>query len=441
MDIKVGMISLGCPKNQVDGEFMLARLADAGFNITNNPVGADIVIINTCGFIEDAKKEAIENILDMIALKNEGKLGHIIISGCLAERYKQEVAQEFPEADAVIGIGSNGDIVSVCHSVMEGDCFCEFPPKENMPLNGARILTTPSHWAYLKIADGCSNCCSYCAIPSIRGPYRSRKPEYIMDEAKALVASGVKELVVVAQDTTRYGEDIYGEPRLAELLEELCKTDVEWIRLYYLYPDRITDKLISVIKNQSKILPYIDIPLQHASGKILKSMNRRGDKDTLTALIRKIRREIPGVVLRTTFICGFPGETQADFTALAEFVKDIGFDRMGCFAYSPEEGTAAASMDNQIDDRIKQRRVEVLMNSQYNIVKEKNESFIGKTFKVIADRFDDQQSMYFGRSYMDAPEIDSGIWFVSEKEHKPGEFVNVKIENFDEYDLIGREVI
>ena len=437
---KVGLISLGCPKNQVDAEMMLARLAEAGFEITNSAEGADIVIVNTCGFIEDAKKEAIENILDMVSLKNEGSLSHIIISGCLAERYSEEVAKEFPEADAVIGIGANADIVKVCNEVLENKHLSSFPPKSCMPLDGERILTTPSHWAYLKIADGCSNRCSYCAIPMIRGEFRSRSMEYILDEAEALCKNGVKEVVLIAQDTTRYGEDNYGRPMLPELLRKLCEIDFERIRLYYCYPDRISDELIGVMRDNEKIVNYIDLPLQHASASVLKAMNRRGDKESLTKLLKKIRKEIPDVVFRTTFICGFPGETDEDFAELCEFTKEIGFERMGAFSYSPEENTPAAAMENQIDERIKARRVEVLMNTQYNITKEKNKSYIGKVFEVMTDSYDFESCLYFGRSYMDAPEIDTGVYFASEKELSAGDMVKVEILDFDEYDLIGKEV-
>lgn len=437
---KIGLISLGCPKNQVDAEMMLARLAEAGFEITNNPEGADIVIVNTCGFIEDAKKEAIDNILDMIAVKNEGGLKHIIVAGCLAERYKEEVAKEFPEVDAVVGIGATGDIVGICNEVLAKKAFCSFPSKDCLAMDGARILTTPSHWAYLKIADGCSNRCSYCAIPEIRGEYRSRRMEYILDEAEALAKNGVKEIVVIAQDTTRYGEDLYGEGKLPELLKELCKLDFKRIRLYYCYPDRLSDELIATIKDNEKILNYIDLPLQHASGKVLRDMNRKGDRASLTALLKKIKSEIPGVVFRTTFIVGFPGESEEDFTELCQFVEEIEFDRMGAFAYSPEENTPAATMENQIDERIKARRLEVLMNSQYNITIKKNKNHIGKTFEVMTDYFDEEMSMYFGRSYMDAPEIDTGVYFTSEKELSAGDMVNVLIEGYEEYDLIGKEV-
>ena len=441
MKAKVGLISLGCPKNQVDAELMLAKLADAGYTITNTAEGADIVIVNTCGFIEDAKKEAIENILDMVSLKNEGLLSHIIITGCLAERYAEEVAKEFPEADAVLGIGANGDIVAACEQVLAGERKTAFPEKCLMPLGGDRILTTPAHWAYLKVADGCSNCCSYCAIPQIRGAFRSRDMEEIITEAEALCADGVREIVLIAQDTTRYGEDNYGKPMLPALLRRLCEIDFERIRIYYCYPDRISDELIAVIKENKKIVHYLDLPLQHASGKVLRAMNRRGDKQSLSALLKKIKAEIPDIVMRTTFICGFPGETEADFTELCDFVKEIGFDRMGAFAYSPEEDTPAAAMENQIDERIKARRVEVLMNTQYNITIEKNKSYIGRVFEVMVDSFDESSCLYFGRSYMDAPEIDTGIYFAASRELAAGEMVRVEILDTDEYDLIGREVI
>ena len=437
---KVGMISLGCPKNQVDAEMMLARLADAGYEISNTVEGCDIVIVNTCGFIEDAKKEAIDTIFEMVALKNEGLISHLVITGCLSERYRDEVFQEIPEADAVAGIGANGDIVKICDTVMQGSRKAAFPEKCLMPLGGDRILTTPHHWAYLKIADGCSNCCSYCAIPLIRGAYRSRPMDEILSEAAALCADGVKEVVLIAQDTTRYGEDLCGKSLLPELLEKLCEIDFERIRIYYCYPDRISDEFIAVMRDNEKIVHYIDLPLQHASGKVLRAMNRRGDKQSLTALLKRIKKEIPDCVIRTTFICGFPGESEEDFTELCEFVKEIGFERMGAFAYSPEEDTPAATMENQIDERIKARRVEVLMNTQYNIMLEKNKSYIGKTFRVMTDSYDEDSCLYFGRSYMDAPEIDTGVYFASERELAAGDMVDVEILDFDDYDLIGREV-
>lgn len=351
MSEKIGMISLGCPKNQVDAEIMLARLAEDGFEITNEVDGADAVIINTCGFIEDAKKEAIENILDMAELKKEGILGKIIVTGCLAERYREEIFAEIPEVDAVVGLGSNADICAVCKRVLAGESVETFGEKTCLPLSGERLLTTPEWFAYLKIAEGCSNHCTYCAIPSIRGEFRSRPPEDILAEAKHLAEMGVKELVVVAQDTTRYGEDLYGKSALPALLKALSKIEgIQWIRVLYCYPERITDELLEVIAETENIANYLDIPIQHADASVLKAMNRKGDRESLLQLIRKIRARIPDAVLRTTLITGFPGETQEAFETLCAFVKEAQFDRLGCFAYSAEEGTPAASLPNQIDE-------------------------------------------------------------------------------------------
>lgn len=340
---KIGMISLGCPKNQVDAEIMLAKLVEAGFEITSEPYGADAVIINTCGFIDDAKQEAIDNILEMAELKKDGDIKAIVVTGCLAERYKQEVMDEMPEIDAIIGIGANDDIAEVCRKAIEGEKYCDFPSKYSLPMCGERVLTTPEYWAYLKIAEGCSNCCTYCAIPSIRGKFRSRKMEDILSEAQSLAESGVKELIVIAQDTTKYGLDLYGELKLPELLKKLSEIDkIEWIRLLYCYPDALTDELIDEIGRNEKVCKYIDLPLQHADENVLARMNRTGGKNELLELIAKLRSRIPEVVIRTTFITGFPGETEEEFTVLSEFVDEAEFDRLGCFAYSAEEGTKAA---------------------------------------------------------------------------------------------------
>jgi len=438
---KIGMISLGCPKNQVDAELMLAKLEQEGFEIVNDAVGADAVIINTCGFIEDAKKEAIENILEMAQLKEDGDIKKIIVTGCLAERYKQEVIDEIPEIDAIIGIGANENIAQVCKNALEGKRIANFPPNEQLALNGQRLLTTPQYLAYLKIADGCSNCCTYCAIPEIRGPFRSRKIEDIVEEAQALAQSGVKEVVVIAQDTTRYGEDVYGKLMLPTLLDKLCEIEgIEWLRLLYCYPDCLTDELIDTIARQEKVLNYIDLPLQHADADILKAMNRTGSKKELTKLISKVRAKIPDVVLRTTFITGFPGETPESFESLAEFVKDIKFDRLGCFAYSAEEGTPAASFENQVETEEKIRRGELIMQAQYDIFMDNNEKSIGKTYKVLTEGYDANSDSYYGRSYKDAPEIDSKVLFTCEDVIKEGEFVDVKIIGTMEYDLLGKVV-
>ena len=432
----VGMISLGCPKNQVDGEAMLAKLADAGFQIVSEIEDSDVMLINTCGFIDAAKQEAIETILEVAEYKKAGLISAIVVTGCLAERYQEEIQKEMPEVDAVIGIGADGDIVKVCQKALCGVSTAFFPDKCYLPLDDKRLLSTPPHWAYLKIAEGCDNRCAYCAIPAIRGAFRSRRMEAVIAEAKTLAAQGVKELILIAQDTTRYGEDIYGEYRLDALLKELVKLDgIEWIRLFYCYPQRMTDALIDVIASEDKICKYIDIPLQHANREVLKSMNRLGDGESYRQLLAKMRARIPNLALRTTFMVGFPGETEEAFEELCTFVKEMQFDKMGCFTFSPEEGTPAAEMPCQIEESVKERREEVLMNCQYYITENSNQSRVGNTYKVIVDDFDGER--YTGRSYMDSPEIDSGVFFSSEKSLSIGSFVNVKITGFDGYDLIG----
>lgn len=439
MNYKVGMISLGCPKNQVDAEHMLAMMDAEGWEIVDYVDGCDVVIVNTCGFIDDAKKEAIENILDMVELKKEGVISKIIVTGCLAQRYKDEIVKEIPEVDAVVGIGANGDIIKTVEEVMSGvDTIEKYPPQCELPLEGQRILTTPQYWAYLKIGEGCSNRCTYCTIPSIRGNMRSRSMENVIDEAKQLAELGVKELILIAQDTTSYGLDLYGELKLPELLNELCKIDsIEWIRLLYCYPDRITDELIETMKNQEKIVNYIDLPLQHADDKILKAMNRRGDQALIRSVISKLRSEIPDVVIRTTFIVGFPGEGEEEFETLAEFVNEIEFDRLGVFTFSPQEGTPAYDMDNQVEDDVKTRRGEVIMQDQYSIMEEKNNEKIGKTYKVVVEDYDGYSDSYTGRTYMDAPEIDGLVKFTSHKDLDIGGFVDVEIFDIEDYDLIG----
>lgn len=439
MNYKVGMISLGCPKNQVDAEHMLAMMDAEGWEIVDYVDGCDVVIVNTCGFIDDAKKEAIENILDMVELKKEGVISKIIVTGCLAQRYKDEIVKEIPEVDAVVGIGANGDIIKTVEEVMSGvDTIEKYPPQCELPLEGQRILTTPQYWAYLKIGEGCSNRCTYCTIPSIRGNMRSRSMENVIDEAKQLAELGVKELILIAQDTTSYGLDLYGELKLPELLNELCKIDsIEWIRLLYCYPDRITDELIETMKNQEKIVNYIDLPLQHADDKILKAMNRRGDQALIRSVISKLRSEIPDVVIRTTFIVGFPGEGEEEFETLAEFVNEIEFDHLGVFTFSPQEGTPAYDMDNQVEDDVKTRRGEVIMQDQYSIMEEKNNEKIGKTYKVVVEDYDGYSDSYTGRTYMDAPEIDGLVKFTSHKDLDIGDFVDVEIFDIEDYDLIG----
>lgn len=438
---KIGFISLGCPKNQVDAELMLDKLVNAGYEIAGTAEEADAVIVNTCGFIDAAKQEAIDNILEMGQLKEDGVIQKIIVTGCLAERYRDEILKEMPEVDAVVGLGANADIVKTVEEVFAGETVSAYPPKNDLPLCGERLLSTPPWWAYLKIADGCSNCCTYCAIPQIRGPMRSRTIESVAEEARGLAEKGVKELIVIAQDTTRYGEDLYGEPKLAALLRELVKLDgIEWIRLLYCYPDRLTDELLETIRDNDKVLNYIDLPLQHADGRILKAMNRHGDKDSLLALVKKIRDYLPDGVIRTTFITGFPGEDDAAFETLSDFVEQAQFDRLGCFAYSREEGTAAAKMKNQVDPEIAAHRGEVIMEQQYDIFTDKQQSLIGTVQRCVIDDYGDEPGTYAGRTWMDAPEIDSAVTVISRRPLTPGDFIDVEITGTDEYDLIGEYI-
>ncbi len=436
---KIGMISLGCPKNQVDGEIMLDKLNISGFDIVTSIEESDIMIVNTCGFIEDAKREAIETILEVCEYKTAGLISAVIVTGCLAERYQEEIIKEIPEVDSVIGIGADRDIVKVCQKALIGLQTTYFPKKELLTLDGGRMLSTPSHWAYLKISDGCDNRCSYCAIPGIRGGYIERPVESIIDEAKELAANGIKELIIIAQDTTKYGYKLYGEYRLAELLKQLCKIEgVEWIRLYYCYPDRVTDELIEVIASENKICPYIDIPLQHCNEGVLRAMNRKGSYQELKELLEKMRKRIPDLAIRTTFMVGFPGESEEAFEELCKFVKEIKFDKMGCFTYSPEEDTPAYDFDNQIEEDIKSKRAEIIMDIQYGVTEELNKQKIGKSYKAVIDEFDGEK--YIARAYFDSPEIDSGILINSDKELQTGEFVNIRITSFDGYDLIGEIV-
>ncbi len=440
MAYKVGMVSLGCAKNQVDGEVLMASLKNAGFETVDDAAMADIAIVNTCGFIESAKKESIEEILELAQLKKEGKIKKLVVTGCLGERYQQEMHKELPELDAVIGIGANGEIAELLTKMMEEDSFVEsFPEKSQMPLCGERELTTPSYFAYVKIAEGCDNRCTYCAIPLIRGGYRSRTMESIEEECKALVDNGARELILIAQDTSRYGIDLYGEYSLAKLMERLCKIEkLHWLRVLYCYPDSITDELLDVMAREEKIVKYMDLPLQHASGPVLKAMNRRGDRESLTALMKKIRERVPGVVLRTTIIAGFPGETEEDFTQVAEFLKDVRFERMGCFAYSQEEDTPAALLPDQIDEDVKEHRAEILMGDQMDIMDAQGQELIGQTLEVLVEGFDRYAECWFGRSYRDAPDIDGKVFFTTDgKRPMLGSFVQVEITDCMDADLTG----
>ena len=437
----IGFISLGCPKNQIDTEVMLRELVDAGYDITPEDIEADIIIVNTCGFIESAKQEAIDNILDVAWLKKHRKLKGIICCGCLAERYREQIFEELPEVDAVVGTGSIHNIVKAVEAVSKGEKYLSCEPNEELVLGGERVVTTPDYTAYIKIAEGCDNRCSYCAIPNIRGKFRSRKIEDIVEEAKSLEELGVKELVIVAQDTSRYGLDIYGEYSLAKLIRELTKaTTIPWFRLLYCYPDKITDELVKEIATNDRVVKYIDLPIQHISDNMLKAMNRHGDGKCVRDTVKRLREQVPGIVIRTTAIVGFPGETEEDFTELCEYIKEAKFDRFGAFPYSREEDTPAFDLPDQIDEQVKQDRYDEIMALQLDIHEENNQKKIGKTVKVLCEGFDPVAKTFFGRSEADAPEIDGKVYFSSKRKPKEGEFVTVKITDAIDYDLYGEMI-
>lgn len=436
--IKVSMASLGCSKNLIDSEQMLGLLEQSGYEIVENEEDADILIVNTCTFIESAKMESIECILELAQYKKTGHCKYLIVTGCLAQRYKEQILSELPEVDAVIGTNEYDKIADVIRSLdeeQEKRLFCAETP---LLCETSRLRSTPGYTAYLKIAEGCDNHCTYCVIPSIRGRYRSRRMEDIISEAKELAADGVKELVVIAQDTTRYGKDLYGEYRLAEFLRELCHIDnIEWVRVHYCYPEIVTDKLIDVFAEESKLCNYFDIPIQHCSDGILKRMGRRTNKKQITELIARIRHRLPDAVIRTSLIVGFPGETEEEFEELRQFVEETKFDRLGVFAYSREEDTPAYDMDNQIDEEEKERRRELLMMVQSEISQQLNEDKIGKTVRVLVEGKDEIIKSYYGRTYADSIEIDGKVFFKSDKPLKEGDFASVKIEQVLEYDLFG----
>lgn len=439
MNYKVGIVSLGCAKNQVDAEMLLFTLKNKGFTIVNDPADADAVIVNTCGFIDSAKQESIDEIIELGKLKQEGTIKAIIVTGCLAERYKNEITKQLYEVDAAIGIGANQKIADVVLEALNGKKTELFPDKSLLPMEGGRVQSTPFYSAYLKVAEGCDNCCTYCAIPLIRGHFRSRQPDDVIKEAEQLAANGVKELNVIAQDTTRYGEDLFGEPYLAKLLKRLCKIDgFKWIRVLYCYPDRVTDELIDVIAEEDKIVKYIDIPLQHCNGEVLKNMNRRGNRESLTALLNKIKSKIPNVIFRSTFITGFPGETEEQFEELADFAAEIKFQRLGCFPYSKEEDTKASLLENQIDDDIKQKRADIIMEHQQSVMAQYCESLVGSEVEVLVEGYDKLAECFFGRTYADAPEVDGCVFFTCNGEKpKTGDFVKVKITDYMGCDPVG----
>ena len=435
--MKVAFISLGCAKNLVNTEQMMALTRDAGYELVSDPEGADVAVLNTCGFIDSAKSEAIQNILELAALKDAGKLGKLLVAGCLSQRYQDELEQEMPEVDGVLGTGSYTDIVSTLEEVTAGGHPRRFGDIDHTEEDGARVVSTPPYTAYLKIAEGCDNRCSYCIIPYLRGRYRSRSMESLLAEAKALADRGVQELIVIAQDITRYGTDLYGRRRLGDLLTELCKLPFHWIRLHYLYPDEVDDDLIDVIAREHKILKYIDIPLQHINDGILKAMNRRSTKAEIIALLNKLRQRLPGLVLRTSLICGLPGEGEAEFEELCEFLQDAGIERAGIFQFSPEEGTPAAVMEHQVEPETAARRVELLVELQSRVMDAYNESRLGETLEVLCEGFDPEMGCYAGRSYADSPDVDGRVFFTAAGLVPAGTFVNVRITGTSDGDLTG----
>ena len=441
----VAMISLGCPKNLVNSEEMLALLQDAGYAFTDDLAKADAVIINTCAFIESAKTEAIEKILETASYREENPELKIIVSGCLAQRYADDIRAELPEVDGIMGTGSYSEVVSVVEAVLAGDKPTRRGAISAPLYDTPRAVSTGPNWAYLRIAEGCDNRCTYCAIPLIRGGFRSRPIEDLVKEAKELESIGVKELNLIAQDTTRYGLDLYGEYRLPELIRAICEaTAIPWIRILYCYPDKITDELISEIKNNDRVVKYIDLPIQHINDRVLSAMNRHGDSAMIKAVVEKLRREIPDICLRTTVIVGFPGETEEEFNELCEYVAQTEFDRLGAFTYSREEDTPAYDFEDQIDEQTKQDRYDIIMREQLHIAERKNQAFVGKRMTVLCEAYDAVAEIYYGRSAYDAPDIDTKVYFrnaLGKKRIAPGTFVEVDIEEAVDYDLIGKAVV
>ena len=436
----VSMISLGCAKNQVNAEQMLFRLQEAGFHVSGSPEGADLVIINTCGFIDSAKEEAISHILQMAQLKEAGLVGKIMVTGCLAQRYQSEILQEMPEVDGILGTGSYYNIAAAAKQVLEGELVEEYGDIDAPVDETGRILTTPDHYAYLTIAEGCDNRCSYCVIPKLRGKYRSRSMDDILYEARILAANGVKELIVVAQDTSRYGMDLEGRHMLPDLLHGLCAIEgIHWIRVHYLYPEDMTDEIIDAIASEPKIVKYLDIPIQHINDLILKRMNRRGTKAYLETLFRKLRERIPGVVLRTSLITGLPYEDDAAFTELCEFLKEFRLERVGAFVFSPQEGTAAAKMEYPPRE-IAEQRAAYIENLQASIMDEYSLGLIGETLEVLCEGYSEENGLYYGRSFADSPDIDGCVWFTSEKDVEIGSFVPVFIGEMQDGDPVGAAV-
>ena len=438
---KIGFVSLGCPKNLLDTEVMLGALAGAGYEITPNEEEADIIVINTCAFIESAKKESIDNILDIAWLKENGNLKGIVVTGCLSERYRDEILKEFPEVDAVLGTGRVHSIVKAVFEIENGRKYSEYKDKNQVELGGDRIVTTGDAFAYLKISEGCNNICTYCAIPYIRGKFRSRPMDELIKEAKELVDMGIKELIVIGQDTTAYGIDLYGEYKLHTLINRLAnETDISWIRVLYCYPDKITNELIEEFKTNPKLVKYIDLPIQHINSRILKKMNRKGDENLIRSVIKRLR-EIDGMAIRSTAIVGFPTETEEEFVQLCEFIKEVEFDNFGAFPYSREEGTIAYDFDGQIDEQVKQDRYDIIMREQLNVIEKRKDKYIGKDVEVLCEGFDPVSETFYGRTYENAPDIDGKVFFFSNKKHRVGDFVTVRVmDTLDDYDLSGKAI-
>lgn len=439
MSIRLGLISLGCAKNLVDSEHMLAQLAEAGVTIVDDVAEADVAVINTCGFIESAKQEAIQTILETAELKKSGQLKALIVTGCLVQRYPEEITEEMPEIDAVLGTGSYTNIVDAVRAVMQapGTVYRNFGQIDEAEMEGGRILLTPGYSAYLKIAEGCNNHCAYCVIPKLRGKFRSRPMEDILEEARAMAAAGVREIIVVAQDITRYGTDLYGERRLSDLPHELCAMDFTWVRLHYLYPDEITDDMIETIATEPKIVKYLDIPIQHVNNRILKAMHRRGDSAFLRDLFGELRSRIPGLVLRTSLIVGLPGETEEEFEELCEFMREMNIERTGVFCYSPEEGSEAAEMPDQIDEETKNERRMILEELQSDVLDRFAARMKGQLIEVLCEGWDGETGLYYGRSYADSPDIDGRVLFDSAFSVEEGQFVPVRITGAQGADLTG----
>ena len=440
MAYNVAFISLGCAKNQVNCEQMMAAAQAAGNTVQAGPEGADVVVVNTCGFLASACEEAIENILEMAELKKAGKVKKILVSGCMAQRYQKDILQELPEVDGILGTGSYGDIAAAIDEVMgKGLRPCYLGNVSTAEQGGERILSTPPWYAYLRIAEGCDNHCAYCVIPALRGKYRSRPMAELLDEAAELASAGVKELIVIAQDITRYGTDLNGEHQLAKLLQELCKLDFHWIRLHYLYPDEVTEELIDTVAREEKIVPYLDIPIQHCNDGILKAMNRRDTKAELLTLFGKLRERIPGLVLRTSLITGLPGEGEEELAELCDFLREVRIERAGVFPFSPEDGTKAAKMEH-VDFEEAQRRAEIVVDVQSDIIDAYNESVLGSVREILCEGFDPQAQMFYGRSYAESPDIDGRVWFTAEEEVPAGTFVSVRLTGTMDGELTGETV-